>query len=329
MRHQLLTRTALLASLSLGAACTEIEIEEEPDAMVSLLPTESDVRINLPTGASTAKGEGDWATYYVVTRSVTEHVNGMIKFVLGTVWYVVDNFEPTWSDSESNQAIWGPWSDSGLDPVETGIWVRAEDDGSHSWAIFQVPKGGTIEDDAVAVVAGVVDPGSTEAASSGIFILDFDLAAAMDPAVDESGRFYVEYVKDEAGVAAVAAFEDYGEDAGDVVNALYAYEQDRDGGGEMDLAWLEDVGGDSGELELLTMKTRWTATGEGRADATVSHGDFGEGGVTASECWDTSFSTVYWEDSFGYSDAQGDVSDCFYAEAEYASEASFELGSGE
>ena len=328
MSHTLLTRSALLATLALGAACTEVGDESDADSMTALLPTEDDVRINLPMGASAAKGTSDWAEYYVVTRQVTEHVNGMIKIVLGTVWYVVDNFEPTWSDADSNQAVWGPWSDSGLDPVETGLWVRAEDDGSHTWAIFFVPKGGTVEDDAEAVVAGVVDAGSTAQASSGIFIMDFDLAGAMDPAVNEHGQFYVEYVKDDTGVAAVAAFQDFGDSEAESVNALYAYEQDALGGGQMDLAWLEDINA-GGEVELLTMKTRWTETGLGRADATASGGDLGAASVTASECWDESFSTTYWTDSIGFGEATGAESDCFFGEAEYASEASFEFTSAE
>ncbi len=317
---------ALASTLALGVACEDLGQDDgDADTMVDVLPQEADLRVNIPVSASTAKGDGDWASYYVVTRQVTEHVNGMVKGVLGTVWYVVDNFEPTWSDVETNQAIWGPWSDSGLDPVETGVWVRAEDDGSHTWAIFQVPRGGNIEDDAAAIVAGVVDAGASSESSSGIFVFDFDLAAEMDPAVDESGVFYVEYVKDPDGVAAVAAFEDFAEGSDAAINAIYAYDQDAAGGGEMDLAFLEDVGGSS-EVELVTLKTRWTATGEGRADAAVVEGDLADSGVVASECWDDSFETVFWWDSIGFGEATGEEADCFFADAEYASESSFQIG---
>lgn len=296
-----------------------------------VLPTEGQVRINLPVGdEAAAKGVGDtrtdWARYYVVTRNVTEDVNGLITYILGTVAYVT-TLEPRWSDTDSRQAIWGPYSDSGLDPVETGLWVREEDDGSYSWAIFFVPNGGTVEADAVPIVAGTVDAGSTRDDASGIFVADFDTAYAMDPAVNLAGTFAVEYAYDAAGVAAVAAFEDYGNQNGERYDAVYAYDEDYEGAGEMDLAWLEDVNG-TGVDELHTMKSRWQADGQGRSDATLSGGDLGVDAVTANECWDTSFEAVYWTDSIGYYEAVGSEDQCAFAEASYATEASFSIDEG-
>jgi hypothetical protein len=290
-----------------------------------LLPTEDKVRINLPVDEVGAKDEDgtEWARYYVVTRTVTEHVNGMISFVLGTVAYVT-TLEPQWTDEDEKVALWGPYSDSGLDPVETGLWVSAEDDGSYGWVIFQMPKGGDLETDAVAIVSGVVDAGSTAEAASGQFYVDFTTASALDPAVRLTGTFGVEYVYDGESVAAVAAFDDYGALDGETFDALYAYDQTYDGAGAMDLAWLDDING-TGTDEIVAMRTRWEATGDGRSDAVVTGGDLGAEAVYATECWGSDFQTAYWTDSLSIYEQEGDVSACAFAEQELPSEASFEI----
>jgi hypothetical protein len=120
----------------------------------------------------------------------------------------------------------------------------------------------------------------------------------------------------------VAAFENYGDVSGARVDALYAYTEDYAGAGSMDLAWLEDVNA-SGTDEILAMRTRWMATGDGRSDAVATGGDLGSGTVNASECWASDFITSYWTDTIGMYEPVGDVSACAYAEAELPTEASF------
>ena len=289
-----------------------------------LLPREEQIRINLPVDGASAKGFGDeengFARYYATTREVTEHVNGLITFVLGTVGYVV-TLEPSWSDADERQAVWGPYQDSGLDPVSTGLWVREEDDGSYSWAIFQVPNGSEEE---IAIVAGTVDAGATPDDASGKFAVDFETASSLDPAVNLQGTFYVEYAYDPEGVAAVAGFDDYGVVGFERYDALYAYDEDFTGAGEMDLAWLSNVDGRPSE-EVLTMHSRWQEDGEGRSDATAGGGDLGDTVVTANECWGTTFGEVFWTDTVGLYAAVGDESACAFIGAEYATGASFAI----
>lgn len=293
-----------------------------------LLPQEDKLKINLPVDdASKANTENGFAEYYATTRVVTEHVNGLITFVLGTVGYVT-TLEPQWSDTDANTAVWGPWSDSGLDPVETGLWVRSEDDGSYSWAIFQLPKGGDIETESVVVVAGIVDAGSTRDDASGEFYVDFNTLSEMDPAVRAGGEFAVEYAYDVDGVIASAAFDDYGDLDGERYDALYSYDEDYAGAGSMDLAWLQDINA-NGTEELHVMRTRWLATGDGRSDAALSGGDLGETAAYASECWGSDFSESYWSDTVGYQEPVGDVSVCAFADQELPTEASFGIIDGE
>ncbi len=314
-------RTILALTLLSACGFRNVESPYHED----LLPTEEKIRINLPIDGAAAKGaeSGEFARYYQVTRAVTEHVNARITFVLGTVAYVT-TLEPQWSDSDERTAVWGPYSDSGLDPVEIGLWVREEDDASYSWAIFAVPRGGDVEADAVPWIAGVVDAGSTREAASGQFAIDYTTAASMDPAIRETGMWAVEYSYDEAGVAAVVFADDYGAVGGELIDAAYAYDQTYDGAGELDLAWLADVNG-TGVEEIHALRTRWEASGDGRSDAILTGGDLGVDAVYASECWGADFETAYWTDTIGLYEPVGDVSACAFAEQELPTEASFSI----
>jgi hypothetical protein len=308
-------------------ACGGGAVESE-DYGEEILPTESQLAINFPASGATDRSAdvGGYAPWYVATRTVTESVNGVIRFVLGSVSWVVTTQRPTWVDDEHTRAMWGPYQDSGLDPVSTGIWVERQADGGFHWAVFQVPNGGTLEDDAVAIVAGEVDAGSTRSEASGTFAVDFDAAADLDPAVGTVGGFGVEYAYDAEGVAALVGMQSYGQRNGELHDAAYSYEEDYTGAGTMDLAWLEDVNG-GGTDEVITLRSRWQADGQGRGDAEVLGGDLAVD-VTANNCWGADFETVYWTDTIGMYDEEGAESSCAFTPAEYASEATFTLTEG-
>ncbi len=290
-----------------------------------ILPTKEKLEINLPVddAAKSADSGTEFAQYYATTRTVTEGVNGIITTILGTVGYVT-TLTPSWTDDSKTEAMWGPWSDSGLDPVETGLWVRQEDDASYTWALFYIPQGGSVETDAVAVVAGVVDAGSTRDDATGQFAVDFTTAHSMDPAVTLTGEWAVQYAYDPDGVGAVVAANDYGYVAGPLYDAAYSYNEDYEGSGEMDLAWLADLDG-RGVDELATMRSRWQADGQGRGDVQVAGGSLGGTVVSASECWGSSFSRVYYTDDAGLQPEEGVETDCAYTPAEYATEGSFAI----
>lgn len=313
---------ALSLTLSLTACRNQAGSEYHDD----ILPTQDQLAINLKGGDAekSPSDPEDWASYYEATRSVTSTLNGMIAFVLGTVGYVTTNLQPSWTDEDKTKAMWGPYSDSGLDPHQTGLYVIANEDESYSWAIFFVPNGGTVEEDAVPVVAGEVDAGSTREDATGTFVVDFTTANAMDPAVRNVGTFAVEYDYDAAGVEALASMDDFGNEGGIHYDAAYHYDEDYAGSGTMDLAWLDDVNA-TGTSEIVTLESRWTEDGAGRGDAMVQGGDLGAENVTASECWGTDFKTSFWTDSIGMYEPVGEESVCAYTPASYSEEGSFEL----
>ncbi len=298
----------------------------DDDYGTDTLPTEEQLHVNIPIASDSAKSPSDpddWATYYEGTRNVTEHVNGMITFVLGSVYLVTHTQKPSWVNDEKTEAQWGPYSDSGLDPVETGVRVTKNDDGSVSWAVFFVPNGGTVETDALNVAEGLVDAGSTRGEASGSFGVDFDTANSLDPAVNLAGQWEVMYAYDAEGVAAVATASNYGWENWPRIDAQYAYDEDYTGAGTMDLAYNKDVNW-TGTDEIVTLRSRWQADGMGRGDATITGGDVADE-VTSSECWGTDFKTSYWTDSIGLYDQVGEESVCAFTPAEYADDARFSL----
>jgi len=228
----------------------------------------------------------------------------------------VTDYPASWSDSEANTAVWGPYAEA-LDPAETILWVHFEEsDGTYQWGFSQRPKGETSDEAWVDVIAGHVEAGATETASAGWFVMDFDAAGALDPRINARGTFGTEYAIAPEGVAATAAFDGF-TDGGVPLDAWYYYEQVPGGSGKMDLAFLHDMNGNAVDEEVV-LRSRWEATGAGRGDGYVTGGDLGELVATASECWDTSFETVYHDDNYSAEPATGDVGLCAYAEPEYS-----------
>ncbi len=290
-----------------------------------VIPTEDQLAINMPVASDAAKSAEDptaYAEFYTTTRSVTENVNGLIKVVLGTTWAVVHTQKPTWVDEAKTEALWGPYKDSGLDPVSVGVYVKKNEDESYVWTVFMVPNGGTVEADAVNIIVGEVEAGATREEASGSFVIDFTTAAALDPAIHHVGTFSTTYSYDAEGVSALVVTEDYGYENLPKYDAVYDYDEDYSGAGEMDLAYGADLNL-SGTDEIVTLKSRWQADGMGRGDAKILGGDLAAGEVTASECWGSDFLTSYWVDDAGIHAGVGDEGACAFTPASYADEASF------
>ena len=306
--RNLLAPLMLIASLT---ACTA----SPADRLAGVLPDER-VLINMPTQSASAKAEGEdereWSEAYLFTAQITDDVNGLIGGVLGLASTIVE-YPPTTVGEDGTEAVWGPWADA-LDPVETSLYVREEADGGYTWVFLQRPRGGGEDADQI-VIGGEVDAGSTDAAYSGRFAVNFTLIHELNPNEDAEGMFYSDYVVDEAGATATAAFEGFGDAGGETVDALYAYDQEHSGPGQMDLAWLADIDGE-GTDEAWIVRSRWTPEGEGRSDAVLTGGSLGGLTALASECWDTSFAEVWYQNNVGDPE-RGDAAACAYAEASY------------
>ncbi|MBE7449710.1 MAG: hypothetical protein HS111_12665 [Kofleriaceae bacterium] len=296
--------TAAVLGTSL-AGC--IQDNEGPHAVARVLPRAEDVRIKLPdTAAASAFAVGDVATWYVATRDVTRTLNGGTAFVLVLIHTIV-LFPPTTVDGDT--ATWGPHSDP-LDPAEWRLTVTAQGDGSYDWALdgrSKLAAGTAFE----TIIAGNAAPGGT-----GDFVLDFDAAERVNP-IDNHGRGLVTVAYD-LGARRLAMGIDTVEDLAGTptdVHFDYAYAEGSDRSGDMVFTILADSADPGPEREEATLRSRWLATGAGRADVRLRNGDL-EVEVTASECWNTMFRRVFYTDSASWLPTEGDAADCAFADVD-------------
>lgn len=317
MRTALMLSTAaftLLAATACGPA------SDTPDAAdyAAALPDER-ILVNMPV--STERSVGDMAESYLTTAQVTTDINSFIGDVLDDVGHITD-FDPTWSEDDQ-RFLWGPWSDGGLDPNETVLYVELDEaTGTYGWAVAQRPKTSTSDDDWVAMIAGESTPGATDDEGSGILVIDFDAISSLNPAETGTGAFYAEYDVRADGADVAAGFEEFAEDAGlpDRANAGYIYGQDLAGNGYMDLGYLADVQEDGSAEETVVLRTRWQADGQGRGDVVIFDGDIAPLAYSGSECWGADY-TVVFEQNNAEMHMDGDESLCAFDEPEWNEDA--------
>lgn len=307
-------RTASLftASLALSLVACIPQNDDGPHAVARALPTADDVRIDLPEDASargTAKALGELSPWYVVTRTVTRDLNGGTAWVLILVHAIVQ-FPPTSVDGDTY--TWGPWDDGALAPARYRLVVTELANGSYDWRLDGQSK--RVEDAAFeTVISGNAVPSEPEGQGHGQFTLDFDAAERVNP-VDNDARGVVTIAYDLAERhldMSISSVED--RDGVEVpVDYEYSYDEAADGAGDMVFAFHGDTDDDGALAEDAVIRSRWIATGAGRADVRVTSGDLGELTVTASECWDAGFGVVYYNDSQGWLATEGAEADCAF-----------------
>jgi len=312
MRHAaFLSATAL--SLSLVACVPQ---NDDPHPVASAIPTAEDVRIDLPEGAgSSAKTSnvvGELSPWYVVTRSVTRGLNGGTAWVLIVVHAIVQNPATT---VDGDTYTWGPWSGA-LDPAEYRLVVSDLGDQTYDWTLDGRSKtvaGASFE----TVISGTAIAGDTERTGHGNFTIDFDAAERVNP-IDNDARGVVAIVYDLAARRLDMAISTTEERDGVVVpvDYDYTYNEALDGAGDMVFAIHGDTDDAGTAAEDAVVRSRWLATGAGRADLRLSGGDLGAFQVTASECWDTTFAEVYYTDSASFLPTDGDAAACAYSDVD-------------
>jgi len=298
---------AATCALSLVACVKQDDGAVDSQDVDRALPTADQVSIKLPE--DTARSVGQLATWYVATRAVTRTFNGGSAWVLVLIHAIVKFPVTTIKDST---LTWGPWSDA-LSPAEYKLDVRVVGDGTYAYTLSGRSKtvvGAPFE----AVVDGTADPRAGELAGRGEFLIDFDAGKRINPidAGDAKGSVDVSYDLAQRHLALTLMSTD---DAGQAVAADYAYNEATDGSGDM----VFDVGTNAGggaQLERVTLRSRWLATGAGRADARLAGGDLGTTEATASECWDTMFKRVFYTDSVNFAATEGAPTGCAFATAD-------------
>jgi hypothetical protein len=296
---------AATATLSLLACVKQDDGSQNIDRAV---PTAQQVSIKLPDKAARtldSLATAQPAAWYVATRDVTRTFNGGSGWVL-TLIHTIVQFPATTINGDTY--TWGPWSDA-LNPAEYKLEVKAVGDGTYSYTLSGRSKTQANSKFEV-VIDGTADPRPGEDKGSGEFMVDFDASKRVNPidSGDAKGSIDVHYDLAKRHLdLTIMSLDDKGQPA----LADYAYNETADGGGDMVFDVSVNAGG-TALLETLTLRSRWINTGAGRADARVAGGDLGTVQVTASECWNTMFSRVFYKDSNNFAPAEGAESTCAF-----------------
>jgi len=306
----------MIKSLLAAATCTLslvacVKQDDGPENIDRALPTADQVSIKLPQNAARtldAYAIGQTATWYVTTRDVTRTFNGGSAWVL-TLIHAIVQFPATSSNGDT--FTWGPWSEA-LSPAEYKLDVKVVGDGTYAYTLSGRSKTQANAKFEV-VIDGTADPRAGETKGSGEFLIDFDAGKRVNPidSGDAKGSVDVRYDLAQRHLDLTVMSTD---DLGKPVTLDYAYNETATGGGDMTFDISGDFAGSASSLkETLTLRSRWLATGAGRADARVGGGDFGTLSVTASECWGTAFNRVFYKDSVNAAAVEGAESACAFA----------------
>lgn len=319
-----------VASSALLVGCPAPEDERAGGVFSEIAPRAEQVRLAEPTsgataGASTASlgalpsieptgnGANELATFYTFTRQTFDGVN------LGTAWVLalvngITRYPTT--EKTDNSATWGPWRGE-LSPAEWRLRVVRGELDVYTYVLEGRRAG---EGEYRAVISGQGYAPGDARRGLGEFTFDNDAADAVDPArlrdADASGTVRVSH-----DLRALKADLDGGytidvEAHGTVKKGDYTVKLVRlaGGGGTVDISSQGDIDEEPSKsaFEDLTMKSKWNATGAGRADVTVQNGDIPAsiGTLTMTECWGTTFKQVYYTDSAGLLATSGDEAAC-------------------
>lgn len=308
---------AAVAVLTFGC-----ELPATVDDFRQAVPKADTVKMTVPeskgaplvSGVSRQGLEGETADTYKLTRGITVFVNGAGAIVLGLVKTITD-YQPTTIDE--THAVWGPYTEA-LSPNTWRLTVTKNAQDSYSYVLEAKAK---TDDDTkfIAVLSGNhLSTGKN--LGHGDFLLDMDAAQKLPEHSQDVGTAQYTYSHDTAAadVKVDATFTHVRDgETGQLISAAYKYVSTATNGGSFEFSLSKDFYGAAAK-ENAVIKSRWQQTGAGRSDLKVSGGDLGATEGTASECWDSSFSSRYLTNSFDPTKNYGAPSACAFATADYS-----------
>jgi hypothetical protein len=260
-------------------------------------------------GVTTA---GD-ASYYQFTRSITDSVDTVTVAILGEVGAVM-SLPPTTIDA--NHAVWGPGSSDALDPVTWRLTVTATGGGEYSYEVDGRPHLSTSDADWQAILTGQGYDATSPSYKTGTFTVNNDAMRALDPTQTGTGTVSITY---DARAYPVNATADVLPNDGTGQSYDVTVQHASDGSGVMTLNAVADVSTPpSGVNENVRENSRWDSTGAGRADVSMTGGQFGSTTVLVSQCWSDAFAQTYYTDSVNYEPTAGDPASCAFTQASFA-----------
>ncbi|MEZ4226329.1 MAG: hypothetical protein R3B13_35620 [Polyangiaceae bacterium] len=266
--------------------------------------------------------DGPWAYWYGFTRHVRTGVNKVTASVLGSVWIVVHT-KPTRVDNDT--ATWGPFSDS-LSPAEYRFVVTEVGDRHYEYKLEGRAKSEGASAAFVSVLQGEGWGKGHPSHGFGYFEINLDNARALDPfEIDAEDTGVVRIDHDLPNTITTDLFKGKRTVIATVTPSQSQQRwtaesvTEESGEGTLDVTAHVDVDDSKATLlEDVTVGSRWNTSGAGRADITVTAGDVPAeiGTVKATECWNSSFQSVYqgYSHNVTWAVSEGDASACVFGE---------------
>ena len=294
MRTALIALVALLLAGGCGDPLSNRMLLED-ELFRTSLPVREDVATTVP-GADEEEGRdlGDRATMVITTVSVSRLYNGFIFSLLG----VIDGLlEYEVKRREEDLRVWGPWAGEREGSSVRLLVTRADNVlFSYSLQVAAVsPAQVTDDTDWSPLMEGVFERGESLREGDGEFGFDASVWRIIDPRFDgASGQLFVGHARsgDRVFIDAVTDSLTLGEGQG-IGSSAYTFRGAEAEGGFFEYETTGDVVPQGAAEETYIIRSRWNASLTGRADFSVTGGDFGEAVVPGSECWDGALDRSY------------------------------------
>lgn len=266
------------------------------------VPRQETVAVELPKGSGQASGQaltveshsqallGKTSDFFKLTAEVTTMINGG-AILVGVLVKAVIAHPPTNVDRDT--AVWGPFPGDDLEPLNWKVTIHRIFGHNYQYKFEAQPKG-MASAAWVTILSGrhsaALDDGGDpiEGFGEGTFTLDWDARQTLPVPSKEVGKAHYSYARPaKGGLATIdAQFRQVmDEDNGRLIDVDYAYARQPGSGGNMDFTYTLPP-------QMLaqgakwSVRSRWQATGAGRADVKAAGGDLPSGVTgTANECW--------------------------------------------
>src|SRR5262249_50166325 len=212
------------------AGCGGSRVSEEE--FLSALPKREQVELAFPDGSVGASKSGvrsgalvgQTAELYVVTRTTSERLNGLVGSVLDTLGRITRT-PPTAMDRD--RAVWGPFTPA-LSPVNYRLVIERVGAAAFAHHLDGRPKSDFSEEAFHPVLAGVSSPQR----QAGHFGIDLNRLHTLDPVgTPQTGAIAFAFEMSPQQGTIHVHLENVG-DATSAVSAEYVYAQRRDGSGD-------------------------------------------------------------------------------------------------
>ena len=284
------------ASLALLAACGPTPLEQFRAAS----PSSQGLSVSMASGNTAKQGLGDESKPALmpgVTLLATVVVNGGVGITLAIVGAIISE-EPAVITEE--HAEWGPLTQP-LWRHSFRLKMDKVDERTVKYVMERRAKSSTSDADYQVVLEGSHTFAELRAGKGEFVLHDLDAASRAEVTYARSSKKDLDV---KVGFRGATPSD-------------YAYNQIEGGDGSFEFRVSSDFSTRTSAAELLTVKSRWHQTGEGRADVTGTGGDF-TSEVRFTECWNADLNRTHYADTVGLFPAEGEASACTFKEASYA-----------